>query len=658
LNKDKAEDSLIVSYWYQKFREALIHKSPTTKSWMINKDAYNGNYFKNKKNTEYKSDSVSNYVFSIVETIRPLMMDNDPKFQALPRNSDGLQFASDLQDAFNYEWDRENMNMKMYSELINFLTIGNAIFHVPWDSANKQIRMTPVSPFNIFPDPLATSFEDAEYIIYARYIAENTLKNTYPEKADRIHGGNINYIELVNGVTLNQNVTNQVLALEVYARDYSFEEVLKDGKSTMKYPNGRVFTICPEINLMLEDKALPYSDKDFPFVHFKDYDMPGVFWGEGEVTQLLSPQKQMNDLNNAIIDNAKAVANMPWVIDKNSGIPVGAITARPGLIIRKNPGTEVKRDQAPQMPNYVQNVVEIFKNDMEMISGVHNTLRGENTTGVYTAQGIIALQEAGQIRIRLKVKMIEEGFGKLGCMTFSRMKQFWKSDKWIRITKHDGTYDMKKFTTDKLKYDYDIRVVGGSTMPINRGAMLDFMVRLAQTQMPDGQPLVDREAVMEYLPQEAKAGLLDRMKDSKLQVEQQMEQLMQAVQQTNQQLQQLAQESAKNDEDIFKIIEQITASIEKLSKQTLQNTERYDTMVKEKQEEEKLDKIKRESYNTGYKDAESMTEEMTNMGVTSDETETPLDALPDELLEGLENLTDDQLAVLLEKNPELIDLLK
>ena len=44
------------------------------------------------------------------------------------------------------------------------------------------------------------------------------------------------------------------------------------------------------------------------------------------------------------------------------------------------------------MPMYIINAVETYKDDIEQISGVFNTLKA-NTTGVYTAQGIIALQK-------------------------------------------------------------------------------------------------------------------------------------------------------------------------------------------------------------------------------------------------------------------------
>lgn len=670
MNNYTQEQRNMMSEWSLKFKKAMLHKQNYTKRWKIYKEAYSGDYFKNVNTPDYKSDTVSNYIFSILETIRPIMVDNDPKFQALPRQPEGMLYAEDLQEAFNFEWDREHVNGKLYSELINYLTIGNMIAHVPWDGVKKEIKIKFVDPLKIFPDPLATSIEDAEYIIYASYVSENELKKMFPEKASELRGGQINYEELVGNDLTGADVSNQILVLEVSCRDYDYIDIDDEGikKRMRKYPHGRNITFCPEINVLLSDKANPYKDGEFPYVLVKNYDLPGKFWGEGDVQQMLSPQKSINDLNNAIIDNAKATANMPWIIDKNSGIPKNGIKSRPGLIIRKNPGTEVRRDQAPSMPPYVANTVEFLKKDMEFISGVHNTLRGENSTGVYTAQGIIALQEAGQIRVRLKVKGLEEGLGIIADRVQSRMKQFWTEDKFIRITRFDGQYDIKKFLKSNLNYDYDIRVTAGSTMPVNRGAMLDLMVRLAQTPMPDGQMLVDREAVAQYLPQEVKAAMLRRMGNKAMAVEEQIKQLTQMVQQMTQQLQQVASDSAKNDEEIFKMVEGLTQAIEKIQQKTLQLEEKHDTIVKEKQELERMNKIKSDAYNSGYFDAEKLitsaqegdddSEAMNELLGGDEEQLEASESLPDDLLDGIEQLSDDQLKVLLLKNPKLADLIK
>ncbi len=672
MSKDdkKYLEQQLASLWNFKFKDAMVSKSEYTKKWKIYEMAYNGEYFKNKHLPNYRSDMISNYIFSIVETIRPIMLNNDPKFQSLPRHPEGMKFANDLQDAFIYEWDREGAGLKLYRELINTLVLGTSVFFIPWDRQEKNVKMIPVSSYNIFPDPLATTVEDAEYIIYASYKNIEVLRRLFPGRSDELFGSTINYSELVYDNDYNSRVDNQILILEVWTKDYEDFQIEYEEKDKQKYPNGRVITVAPELGLVLSDKANPYKDGNFPFVLLKDYDVPGKFWGEGEVSQLLSPQKHMNDLNSAIIDNAKATANMPWIIDKNAGIAKNSITSRPGLIIRKNPGTEVKRDAPPAMPMYVINALETYKDDIEEISGVFSSVKGDSATGVYTAQGILSLQEASQTRIKLKVRLMEEALSRIALLWFSRMKQFWKEDKWIRVSRLDGSYDIKKFTKTSLEYDYDIKVSSGSTMPVNRGAMLDLMIRLSQTIMPDGQPLVDREAVLNYLPAEIRSGITERMEGNQsnlAEIEEAIMQTHQALEELNNKLEQIIQESRENDKEIFDVIEDITDAIEKLNEKILQLEKKYDIMVKEKEESDRMQKIKTEAYNKGFKDSEEMYEDKIGESIDSSLKSDIMgvgdlsgldEQLPDEILEGLESMSDEELALLLQQNPDLINMIK
>jgi methyl-accepting chemotaxis protein len=648
--KEMSEEQKLASFWNMKFKDAMVAKAPYVKEWNTYFNAYYGDYFKNVDLPDYKSNFVANYIWSVVETIRPIMVDHDPKFQALPRQPEGAAFADDLQEALSYEWDRECMTEKLYRDLIMTLVTGTSVYFLSWDEGKKEIKCTSVSPYNLFPDPLATSVKDAEYLIYASYKNADVLKRAFPKHAEKISGGQINYGELVRDNNKNARVDNQVLVLEVYTRDYERNEVqMKDYKVlTMKYPKGRIITICPELGIVLADRHNPYDDGEFPFELLKDYDIPGKFWGIGEVKQLLSPQQYMNELNNAILDNAKATANMPWIIDKNAGIPQGGLKARPGLVVRKNPGSEVRREQAPSMPNYVVNAVETYKHDMEQVSGIFDSLKGNSETGVYTAQGILALQEAGQARVRLKVKLMEQSLGKLACKWFSRMKQFWKQDKWMRITRIDGSYDFKKYTTSKLKYDYDIKITAGSTMPVNRGAMLDLMIRLAQTPMPDGQNLVDREAVAHYLPQEINSALIRRMGDKQAELEQVKKQLDQVVQQ----FQQLVQENQKNDQQTLQTVEQVASAIEGLNKKILQLQGEHDTLVEEQKKQEEINKIKDQSFNEGFQNAEKRLSDSSGGNVQQDL------GMPQDLLNGIQGMSDDELELLMMQHPELQDLIK
>ena len=658
--EEKDKNMNLVSKWSNLFKNAMVQKADYTRRWKLYQEAYDGEYFSNKNLPDYRSDMVSNYIFSIIETIRPIMLDNDPKFQAVARQPEGMDLSNDLQEVLNYEWDRERVNTKLYRELINVLVKGSSVFFIPWDEHEKQVKATPVNAFNIFPDPLATSVQDADYIIYASYFNVDKLRRMFPEHKEELTGSQVNYSELVNENDSGAMVNNQVLVLEIYDRGFDTTDSHEDGDGSNEVnPKGRVITMCPDLGVVLSNVENPYKDNQFPFVVLKDYDVPGKFWGEGEVAQLISPQKHMNELNNAIIDNAKATANTPWIVDKNSGIGVGKITARPGLIIRKNPGSEVQRPNPPSMPNYVTNTVETFKGDMEMVSGIHNTLRGENSSGVYTAQGILALQEAGQVRVRLKVKLLEEALGEMANMWINRMQQFWKEDKFIAITKQDGSYDLKKFMTSTLEHDYDVRITSGSTMPVNRSAMLDLMIRLAQTQMPDGQTLVDREAVAQYLPEEIKASMMERMAEEQsnlAEIEQAIQELSGVIEELNQAIVEVSEESNANDEEIFGTIEEIVSAIEDINSKILQLSQEYDMMLEEEQAKEEQKAMEDKFYNEGYVDAEKLYKQGQS-GLEEFQSDVP-GQLPDELLAGLEGMSDEDLAVMLEQEPDLIDLIE
>jgi hypothetical protein len=299
------------------------------------------------------------------------------------------------------------------------------------------------------------------------------------------------------------------------------------------------------------------------------------------------------------------------------------------------------------MPNYVVNELEIMKGDMEQVSGIFDSIKGNSETGVYTAQGVLALQEAGQARIRLKVKIYEAFLTRLAKKWASRIRQYWKEERFIGVTRFDGSYDVKPFKLQALDFNYDVKITAGSTQPVNRSAMLDLMIRLAQTQMPDGQNLVDREAVVNYLPEEAKSGILRRVGEKSLQIEQQMQQLTQMV-----------EEAKANDEQTIGSVEELVGAVEQLKAQILQLGDKHDKLEKDKAEQEKLTKAHDDGYNKGYTDAEQIASPMDGQEPLQSDDAGLGEQLPDDILQGLEGMSDDELALLMQQNPEFSELIK
>lgn len=585
-SNNKKDGLLIVDWAYSKFQHALNAKAPLSKKWLEYLDAYNGENHEHK--VDYKSDLNTNFIFSTLEGILPIMADEEAVFEVLPRNKEGVESADVLNKCMEYEFDRECMRTKIIKALRTSLQLGTAVFFLPWDGNSGEdgnVKCMLVNPFNIFPDPNATSIEDAEYIIYATYKHVNQLKKLFPDKKEEIIGGDIKHKELAGNMNIDTTTDTQVLVIEVWCRDYTYIDIEEEVGGQIvktkkrKFPNGRVITVAPELSVLLDDKQNPYKDGKFPFVLMKDHDMAFEFWGKGEIEQLVSPQKYINELSNQIIDNAKTTANMPWIIDKNAGIGVGKVTNRPGIIIRKNPGSEVRRDAPPPMPGYVSQQVEQMKLDIETISGVHDVTQGRRPTGIQAGNAIMALQEAGQARIRVKIKLLEECLSELARMWYSRMKQFWVMDRYVRIADADGNYEFLKVNKENFEHEFDIKIKSGSTMQKNKASMLDLYIRLAQTMAEDGLPMIDRESVLEYTPipnkrevikkfeglkndqvQQQMAQTQQAYEEQKQMLEGQMQELVQTIQQTNQSMQKLTSqvETIEKEHDALKLEERLT----------------------------------------------------------------------------------------------------
>lgn len=626
----------LVEWVYSKFKQAYVAKAPLMDKWKEYMSAYKGTYFQNKNLPDYKSNEISNHVFSTIETIRPIMTDNNPKFLAVPSTPQGMEFSADVQTALDYEWDREKMSLKLPAQLIPMLVYGNAVWFVQWDGKDGEygnISIKPVDPFNIFPDPLAESVDNSEFLVYATYRNANQIKQQFPEKASAIEGSRITMSELVAERDNNDTQdANQVLILEMWCRDWVTMDETVEGKKQLKYPKGRVITCLPELGILLSDKKNPYKDGKFPFVLMKNYDIPFEFWGVGEIEQIMSPQHYVNELTNQIIDNAKNTANMQWIIDKNSGIGQGKLTNRPGLVIRKTPGSEVRRDTPPAMPSYVREQIEVLKKDIQDISGVFDSLKGEQQGSVTAASAILALQEASQARIRLKIKLMEASLSELAQIVYSRMQQFWKLDRWVRVTDVEGNPSFREIGAQVLSNDYDLKVMAGSTMPVNRNAMLDLMIRLAQTNGEDGLPLVDRKAVLEFLPTGDKKAITDRF--AELQAQQQQAQQEQLQQEQQMQMQQAQQQKGELDQSVT---EQVMSMLQQVVQASDLTSKQVDELIMDKEQRDKKEyesQIEEKGYKRGLKDGkvQSKEEEATPNEETSDVNEEEKKMLEEQLL--------------------------
>ncbi|MGL4774542.1 MAG: portal protein [Clostridium sp.] len=562
-DKNNKEIPAIVQRVKQFYKASYDSKANLHTQWKDNYSAYTGETFKKKHETNDRSNAIPNHIFATVETVKPIMLTNLPKNIVLPKTANGYSKAQLVQQALEYEWDRTSLLTKLQQSLTDESLYGNMILGLFWNQkASKgigEVELRQISPFNFFIDPMATTIDEASYCIYATYKPYGQIVQAYPDKAKELENSKTNDVDENLSFGKNtENAKDQLLYVECYMRDYStelIEEENEDGekveKTKLKYKNGRRVVIAGDV--LLHDGENPYEDGKFPFVSSSCYDLPNQFWGLSEVEPLISIQREICEIYDDIIENAHLCGNPVWIVDNNAGVEKNSLTNRKGLVVRKNPGTDVHREAPPPIPAYIQNILSDLKYDIQVVSGVFDATRGERPVSITSGVAIQALQDSSQGRIRLRTQKLEIMLEKLGSMWLNRIQQYWTLPRTIRIMGAEyepNSYPLiingqevlfKDVTRDMVDGDFDIKIVTGSSMATNRSARMEQIIRLAQTPAEDGMPMLPRKTVLEYSELDNIQEIMDAFnveKQRQAEMQQQQAQIESQSQQQQMQMQQ------------------------------------------------------------------------------------------------------------------------
>jgi hypothetical protein len=422
----------------------------------------------------YKASPSLNVLRAAVQTVLPIMTDSSPDFDINPQEPSDYQFADTLNKLVDNWWQRRNMQVSLTTCILDSLIFPIGVMKCVWNDEIDgigDIECSRVDPRNIYVDADCTDFTDAKYIIEEKWIGSSELKIKFPDKAQYITGARsaTDSKRQDSGKTMGGDVTLQspidqdvqiqsngdsdkntsatagqlksVRVLECWVRDETMDEQQVEDKngeqSTVfkkKYPRGRVITILPDSQVLLQAVDNPYADGKFPYVRFVDTLVAGQIWGDGEVGPLIETQKMINKVGATITDWCNRMTNSVWVIDDDSGVNPAMLTNQVGLIISKRRGTEVRREAAQNLPSEVFEFYNLLMRLIDQQSGIHDTSRGRTPSGVTAAAAIQSLQDADQTRIRLKERNLQASLVQLGYMVTSRMLQFYTTPRVVRIT--------------------------------------------------------------------------------------------------------------------------------------------------------------------------------------------------------------------------------
>jgi len=491
-----------------------------------------------KNRPTYKANNVINVIHSTIESVLPILTDDLPILEAKPRIEEEYTKAEKITHTYKFLHRKLGMENTIEETQLDALTYGSGFYKVTWDADREprnyidsetgelavdemgkrrvitigEVGVFRISPFLIYPDPAATCVEDCAYIIEAKPVDLDYIRLRYPEHVDRVKVEDIplptahsdwsddpvvidhNHDRRYSGTSAGDNTEGRkrVMLYEIWVKELSLlrqaTEQTPLAYDYEQFPNGRLITMAGDV--ILRDIPFPYDDGEYPYVKQDDYPVSDSFFGMGECPNLMPLQKELNKRSSQLIENAQMIGNPKLLNPNQSGIDLSKWNSKPGTIITYEPDFPPKFLEVTPLPNYIFEILESTKRDVEWISGVHDVSMGRQPQGITAASAIAELQEAAQTKIRKKIRVRDRALEKVGEKMLSRIRQFYDEPRQIRVAGDEGfTFD--EIHAPDLDGIFDIEINTGTRHPLSRAGRFQEAITLSEAGKIDDESLLE-----------------------------------------------------------------------------------------------------------------------------------------------------------------------
>lgn len=309
---------------------------------------------------------------------------------------------------------------------------------------------------------------------------------------------------------------------------------------------------------LLHETIYPERVTEYPIIPFH-YKWTGTPHPVSAVAPLVGKQQEINKSHQIMVHNASLGSSLRWLYEEGSIDPDTweKYSSSPGALLPVRPGSEAPTPVLPApLSNAFFQVVQQGKQDMEYLAGIYSSMQGDTQQQHETFRGMLALDEYGTRRIKQWMKnAIEPALRQLGHVICQISQSVYSAHKRFRIIQPSAIQeereqeinipiynDMGEAIGKSMDYTsakFDVRIVAGSTLPVNRWAylaelkellqlgVLDDIAVLAETDVRNKEQIAKRKSLYAQL-QSQLSQLEEAVKDKDGTIETLERQLVQA----------------------------------------------------------------------------------------------------------------------------------
>jgi len=324
---------------------------------------------------------------------------------------------------------------------------------------------------------------------------------------------------------------NKVISERAYKILLQDEQTVQFITNAVKFYKKVIKLTCTVGDQFIKERDLP--SEHYPIIPFT-YKWTGTPFPMSAVSPLVGKQKEINKAHQLMVHNASLGSSLRWMYEE------GAIdtsyweqySASPGALLPVNSGYQAPQPVMPmQLSNAFANIVESGKGEMEYLAGIFGQAMGNPTGQSDTYRGMLALDEYGTRRVKQWMKSaIEPALVQLGKVVKDYSQAVYKAHKVFRLVQPNNMSDNGKQVElnipmyndmgeaigkfmDYSVAKFDVRIIGGSTLPLNRWAYLselkellklgvvDDIAVLAETDVKQKDKIAERKSLYAQMQQ-------------------------------------------------------------------------------------------------------------------------------------------------------------
>lgn len=429
-----------------------------------------------------------NKILSTIQNRAARICKNPPKYDCRPETNDtedkdaarlSLQVLGAL-------WLKLGLNHKRIPLMMWVQQCGHSYIKISWDGTLGQLMQDPmsgehdfegdvradiVSAFEVYPDPMAKSFDDAleSYVTHCKVRKLDYFKKHWPDKGHLVKAEDAwllsaQYEQRIGSI----NARGPQSSSGQEAMKNSAIEMVRYEARSKDYPNGRQITIANGI--VLDNKELPCGI--IPFAKFDDIVIGGKYYSESVITHLRPIQDSYNeDARRQHAWMRKFLAGK-FIAPRAGGLAQEALNdSEDGEVVMYDPvpsapgGGAPTALQVPALPQWAFQLNEVRTQEMNDISGISEVSRGTLPSASIPAIGMQLLTEQDDTRIGVMTEQHEHAWSRVGQLVLKYFEFGYKLPRKMKLAGQSLQYTVKELSGESIRGNTDVYVVPGTTRP-------------------------------------------------------------------------------------------------------------------------------------------------------------------------------------------------